>query len=284
MTLHFRCPVCAAPLSGGKTLVCPNRHSFDRARCGYVNLLLSNASKTQHGDDRAMVAARRAFLERGYYRPILRAVLDAATPCCPAGCRVLDAGCGEGWYTAELARALTDGGLGFSLLGVDISKEALRAAAGRLRMYGVGLTGNFDLAVASVFHLPVADRSCDLVLSLFAPCAPAEFARVLTPNGVLLRVVPAARHLWSLKRAVYGQPYENDEDDGRLEGFSPAERVRIRERLELDRNEDVRLLFAMTPYSFKTSPSDLAKLEKIHKISVELACDLLLYRKLAEFS
>ena len=100
----FRCPLCAAPLEREETRwFCPNRHSFDRASAGYVHLLPANQKHSRDpGDDKAMVAARSAFLEKEHYAP-LRDALCAAAVESLAGSPfpvLLDSGCGEGYYTA----------------------------------------------------------------------------------------------------------------------------------------------------------------------------------------
>lgn len=49
-------------------MICSNRHSFDQARSGYVNLLPVNQKRTkQPGDNKQMVHARTQFLDAGYY-------------------------------------------------------------------------------------------------------------------------------------------------------------------------------------------------------------------------
>ena len=66
--LDLLCPVCGGRLAREKKVWrCENHHCFDVARSGYVNLLPPSASGKRHGDDKRMVAARTAFLSRGYY-------------------------------------------------------------------------------------------------------------------------------------------------------------------------------------------------------------------------
>lgn len=128
------------------------------------------------GDDREMVAARAAFLERGYYAPLRQAleelVLEASAHL--EGPVLLDSGCGEGYYTAGMFRALERAGHRPRAAGIDISKYALRRAAKRLP------EGEF--AVASAYRLPLADASADLLTNVFSPLSAEEFARVLRPG------------------------------------------------------------------------------------------------------
>lgn len=266
----FCCPVCKGVLEKReKSLFCPNGHCYDISKYGYVNLLMSNQSSAKrHGDDRLMVEARRDFLDAGYYAPIRDALLEMALPCLQDGSRVLDAGCGEGWYTAALYNRAKAGGLHIAVACSDISKDALRYAARRLP--------GAEHAVSSSAHLPVADGGCDMLLNLFSPLEAAEFRRVLHPGGSLIRAVVLPKHLWGLKAAVYDVPYENDEPETELEGFELSGRVDIRTRIRVE-GRDVKRLFSMTPYYYKTSAADQAKLDALESIDTKLEVCLLKY-------
>ena len=268
----FCCPVCGGAFHReGGSLLCPAGHCFDRSKYGYVNLLRSNASSAKrHGDDRAMLLARRDFLDRGHYRPILEALLELALPLLRAGDRVLDLGCGEGWYARGLLDAAAAAGKPLSLAGVDISKEALRLAAKRLP--------EAELAVASAARLPLPEGGCELLLNLFSPLEPAEFHRVLSPEGRLLRAVVLPGHLLELKQAVYDRAYDNPEPATALEGFRLAAEKRVLAPLEL-KGEEIGWLFSMTPYYYKTSAADQAKLKELSRLSTRLAVALLLYER-----
>ena len=206
----FTCPICAAPLERGeRAYACPNGHAYDKAREGYVHLLPANKKHSKApGDDKGMAEARRRFLSGGYYGHLLAALCALGAEYAPPGEAVLDSGCGEGYYTAGLWEALGRP----PLAGIDLSKPSVRLAARRVP------EGEF--AVASAYHLPLADASVGLVLNCFSPLALDEFRRVLRPGGAFLYVVPAADHLWELKQVLYDQPYRNREEDVPYEGFS----------------------------------------------------------------
>lgn len=270
---QFRCPVCGQSLTQGeKTFFCVNRHSYDRAKTGYVNLLRSQASgKKRHGDDKRMVAARSRFLEKGYYRCLLRAVTEEALEVTGPHPVILDAGCGECWYTDGLWQSFRAAGREPEVLGVDISKDALAAGGKRNRA--------LRLAVASLFELPLADRSCDLVVNLFAPLALEEFRRVLKPGGTLLRGIPLERHLWGLKKAIYGTPYENEVDAPELPGLTFVKQREIRTVLRLNGTQEIADLFQMTPYYYKTGAADQAKAAELTTLETELEFAVRMYRR-----
>lgn len=270
---ELACPVCGRILRReDKTMRCADGHCYDLARQGYVNLLRSTQSKSKrHGDDKRMVRARTAFLNLGYYAILRDAVAEAACRCTQGGVDVLDVGCGEGYYTAAVLHALTQRGREVSVCGVDISRDALIEAHRR--------EPKLQLAVASVNHLPVANASCDLLLNLFAPQDAAEFARVLRPDGTLLRAIPLERHLWELKQAVYDVPYENQVADPTLPDFTLARQQTLRTRIRLTTPEAVQNLFRMTPYYYKTSARDQEKLRNLDHLETEIGFGLLEYRK-----
>ena len=174
---------------------------------------------------------------------------------------LLDAGCGEGWYTRQVAGCLQ--GRVDEVLAVDISKNALEL----LGKQG----GDISAAVASVFDLPVADKSCGIVLNIFAPISLDEYRRVLHKGGLLLLAVPLPRHLFGLKQAVYDRPYENVPPAERYDGFVLLERTELRETLRLTEQQDILDLFMMTPYYYKTGREDFAKLQQLTALETELA-------------
>lgn len=170
--MSFRCPVCSQELKKEEKIwVCPQGHTFDIAAKGYVNLLMSNSSGAKrHGDDRLMINARRDFLSKGFYEPLREAVYDALSADFPRDGTLLDAGCGECWYTSYFKSRLDESGLEPQVLGVDISKYALEKAP---KNCGV------ERAVASIYKLPVGGGECDALVNIFAPACPQEFSRVL---------------------------------------------------------------------------------------------------------
>ena len=124
-------------------MVCAKRHSFDMAKSGYVNLLLSkHIGKSVHGDNKMMVRARRDFLEKGYYSP-LKDVLCSKAEKYFSGGTILDAGCGEGYYTTAIFDKLESAGIAVEMYGIDISKAAAELAAKR--------RADIFFAAASVF-------------------------------------------------------------------------------------------------------------------------------------
>lgn len=266
------CPLCAAPLERTEGVyVCGAGHRYDVAREGYVHLLPANRLHSKApGDDKTMAAARARFLSGGHYahlRDALTALALAYTPDRPT---VLDSGCGEGYYTGAVHAALRDAGKAPRTAGVDLSKPSLKHAAKRER--------EAEFAVASVYHLPVADRSIDLLLNCFSPLALDEFRRVLQPGGVFLYVVPGPRHLWEMKEVLYDRPYKNPDEAVAYDGFAYLD-IRSPERAITLEGAAIMDLFRMTPYAWKTPRAGIERLTALKTLTVQAQFRVHAFRK-----
>lgn len=209
--LHvLRCPLCAAELAAvDNAITCPNRHTFNIARQGYLSLLSGHLRPTS-GDTSDMVQARRDFLQAGHYAPVTELLARLATSYAAPNGVVLDVGAGTGHYLA----AVLDGLPGAHGLGLDTSTHALRSAA---RAHPRGVAASWD-----VFQpLPVASGAVDLVLDVFAPRNAEEFYRVLRPSGALIVVTPTERHLSDLRQALEMLTVDPDKDDRLHRKLSP---------------------------------------------------------------
>ena len=269
----FRCPICGAPLSReGSCYRCPGRHSYDISREGYVHLLPANKKHSANpGDDREMIAARTAFLDGGWYAPLREQLSRLAVELTPDSPALLDAGCGEGYYTEGILSALEQAGKSPCVAGVDLSKFGLKKAAKRAR--------GAEFAVASVYHLPVADGSVDLLVDCFAPLAPEEYLRVLKPGGHFLYVVPAANHLMELKSVLYEHPYPNAEQAVPYEGFDYVDILPVTSVMELRDNPSLMALFRMTPYAWKTPKEGVERLSALTGLDVTMDFRIHVFQK-----
>lgn len=249
----FICPICREPLVKEETRCsCCNGHSFDLARSGYVNLLTASKKHSRNpGDGKEMVVSRREFLDRGYYAPLCKAVAMKAKEL--GGDVYFDAGCGTGYYTTAVNDSLSPS----VCMGVDLSKYAVETTAKREK--------NGFFAVASVYDLPVASESVDIITNIFSPMADSEYCRILKKGGSMIYVVPGPRHLYSLKELLYDSPYENQVSHPEYNGLVETERTECSFTIEPQSTEDVERLFGMTPY-FWRSPADA--LEKIRTMSL----------------
>ena len=268
MTIQYSsalaCPIDGLPLTrSGSSWQCPGAHSYDVARQGYINLLpVQNKRSKDPGDSKDMIIARQQFLAEGFYQPIADAVCKSVTTAISkhrgetaehglTGDRtghstthaitVLDAGCGEGYYLRELRRI----GLPLHLTGLDISKWAVIAAARQDKMA--------DWLVASNANLPQLPATQEIVLCMFGFPVYSEFARVLTRDGVLIKVDAGADHLLELREVIYPsiKPASNAEELPK--GFMLLEHRAVRYTISLNSQQQISNLLTMTPHLYRTT-------------------------------
>ncbi len=257
------CPVCGDDLEqAGRTFRCGNAHSFDIAREGYVNLLPGRARTPKiPGDSAPMLRARREFLDRGEYAPLACLVAGAAAEHLTAPGRedgiVAEIGCGEGYYIGRVQRILAERGNGrFRFFGMDRSRDAVRMAAKRYR--------DITFFAGDVWERVLfRDRSVRVLLDIFAPRNPDEFARVLEPGGLLLLVIPGGEHLAELRRELDLIGLESDKEERVLRKLSGDFRLARRRTLEYEmalESDELRALVGMSPSFHHVSGESLDRL------------------------
>lgn len=264
--MELLCPICGELLTKqDRSYVCANRHSFDVARQGHVNLLpVQHKRSLSPGDTAEQVVSRRAFLDGGFYAPIRDALCALAKD---HGCTgpILDIGCGEGYYSAELAKNLDA-----ELLGLDISKEAVRYAAGRYK--------NAIWICASAARLPVKDQSFGLLTSLFALTMPEEFKRVLRPEGAFIQALAAEDHLMGLKQIIYPELHHKEKfTTPDIPGFRLVESRKLQFTFTVE-GVQVQNLLSMTPHVYRIGKEGAQRLRQTEKLTDTASCVLNLYR------
>jgi 23S rRNA (guanine745-N1)-methyltransferase len=240
--ISYRCPHCPLILDdNGDGWACRGGHRFDRAREGYANLLPGGRLKGRPaGDDGDMVRARRRFFDHGHYRPVMDAVADMAASVSPRF--VLDAGCGEGSYLAQVCERTGSQGWGF-----DVSKPAIKLAARRYEQQ--------HFSVASSYVVPFDDDEFDVAISVFSPRHFPELHRVVRRGGVIVIASPGPGHLDGLTQWLYNDPRphapKQHTERGGEHGATEVERVQF--ELSLEPQDAVDLL-QMTPYWWSATP------------------------------
>ncbi len=206
------CPACrkadgtASLLErAGDDLLCSRGHRININRKGCINVL---SQQTDSCYDAALFAARRRVFAAGCYTPVAEAMdaLIAEHGTAETEKRLLDAGCGDGWYLdALLTRHPSWCGT-----GVDISRDAILQAT--------DLPCTALWCVGDLRRLPFADGSFDAVLDVLTPASYDEFARVTKPDGLLIKVYPGSGYLQELRAARGMTPYEEGQVDAYLRG------------------------------------------------------------------
>ena len=265
--MSYQCPVCASELQKNeKQYSCSQNHSFDIAREGYVNLLLANQKNSKEpGDSEFMVKARKSFLDAGYYDRLS----DALNGLLQKQSRILDLGCGEGFYSDRLWKFFESLGTEVQIFGIDISKTAVREAAKRNK--------NIEFCVGSNFKLPYKDASFDTVFSVFAPFDEKELKRVLAPGGRFICVRPASEHLCELSALVYEKPQLQGKTLSEISDLKLIEKKSVKYQMQLKTNQDITNLVSMTPYYWHLSEEKKAGFSTKENLSVTADFEIAYY-------
>jgi 23S rRNA (guanine745-N1)-methyltransferase len=261
----YVCPVCGGSLQllqSGKTYTCQNQHSFDLAKEGYLNLLpVQHKHSKEPGDSKQMMTARREFLEAGFYEPMAKtvAMMINANRTVGQNMRLLDLGCGEGYYSRKIA-SYCNHHEQIALHGIDIAKFAIAAAAKK--------QPNARFIVASSNRLPSPDQYFDFVLRVFAPSDDDELKRVLKSSGHLLTVTPGPRHLWQLKEFIYAEVKEHASESLVPQGFERLTTQRISYKITPNPQQRMALL-QMTPFAWRANESVQQSLSSVSELEIE---------------
>ncbi len=272
----LRCPLDKLPLQQSRDgLRCSAGHNFDIARQGYVNLLGPNDKRSRDpGDTKAMVAARRAFLQAGYFQLLADSMGHFLQGELEEGSVVVDAGCGDGYYTDQLCQQQDVPGRGSpAIISFDISKWAMQLAA---------RSGAATWLVASNRKIPLADGCADIVLSVFGFPHFAEFARILKPGGLLLLADAGPHHLLELREILYEslKPYRETSPAAAIDaGFRSAGRSETRFKTATLGHDAIDALLTMTPHLYRASAAGKQRASAIASLALTVDVRLELLRK-----
>lgn len=270
--MSYQCPICHQPLSPEATaLRCDNRHQFDRAKEGYVNLLpVQHKRSRQPGDSAEMMLARREFLDGGYYQPLQKKVCELFEQVLPvSSLSILDLGCGEGYYTHEVANRF-QARSETRVFGLDVSRAAVRFAAKRYH--------NVEFCVASSQRLPFASGFFDAVLRIYAPCNAEELLRVVKSQGYVLTVTPGPRHLIEFKELIYQEVRLHDDSPEQMDGFTLLEQHSLNYSMRLSSEMSAALL-QMTPFAWRARPEVWGVLATTNEFDCETDFTLRLWQR-----
>ena len=243
------CPKCNKVLFRVyNTYKCPNNHSYDIAKEGYVNLLLS---RTASGDDKDLVNGRIEFLNTGFYEPLQSRLEKIITDLSPNNdIKLLDMGCGTGYYTSAFGKIATT-------FGLDISKEAIKYAAKHDK--------NSTYLVASNKNAPFESHTFDFLVHIFSPIFENEDIRLLKNGGFLILVEAGPKHLIELKNLLYENTYFNEEKSHIFPTLKIVEKFSLKYSKEIDQTA-LKNLVKMTPYFYTTKKENFSALNVDKKI------------------
>ena len=245
----FACPICQENLTlVESSLKCENRHSFDLAKFGYVNL--APQIKQSANYDKENFQNRQQILEAGFYQAILEAVSDLLSNSKNAK-TILDIGCGEGFYSRKLQERHPDK----TFYAFDISKDSVQIAAKSEPNWAV------NWFVGDLARLPITDASMDILLDIFSPANYGEFRRVLSKDGILIKVIPTKNHLKEIRQKVQDQLTNKDYSNQDIKNhFQEHFTILSSQTASLTKpitTEQLQALLSMTPLLFHVDQSKI---------------------------
>lgn len=254
---YLFCPICHENLEVRQpgSLLCATGHCFDLSTKNYVNFA-TGSRQNKYG--KQLFENRRRLFRDGFYQPVLQE-LDAQLTALGGSLRILDAGCGEGYYAASLS---SQERLCFAL---DLVKDAVALAA----------SGNRQVKwmVADLARIPLQDHSMDVILNILTPANYQEFLRVLRPDGLLLKVVPGTNYLREIRECLSGrlqsEAYSNERVLSHLkDSMHINQRKQICYQLPVTPSQRDSFL-QMTPMLFNVPLSELSRSD-FSKITIDL--------------
>ena len=245
----FACPICQENLTlVESSLKCSNRHSFDLAKFGYVNL--APQIKQSANYDKENFQNRQQILEAGFYQAVLKGISDSLASK-PSAKTVLDVGCGEGFYSRKLQETHSNK----TFYAFDISKDSVQIAAKSEPNWAV------NWFVGDLARLPIKEASMDILLDIFSPANYREFRRVLSKDGILIKVIPTENHLKEIRQLVQDQltkkDYSNQDIKDHFQEHFSIQSSQIASLTKPITAEQQQALLSMTPLLFHVDQSKI---------------------------
>ncbi|WP_314848468.1 putative RNA methyltransferase [uncultured Streptococcus sp.] len=245
----FACPICQENLTLLETsFKCCNRHSFDLAKFGYVNL--APQIKQSANYDKENFQNRQQILEAGFYQAILEDISNLLATN-PSAKTVLDIGCGEGFYSRKLQESHSEK----TFYAFDISKDSVQIAAKSEPNWAV------NWFVGDLARLPIKDASMDILLDIFSPANYGEFRRVLSKDGILIKVIPTENHLKEIRQKVQDQltnkDYSNQDIKNHFQEHFTILSSQTASLTKTITTEQLQALLSMTPLLFHVNQSKI---------------------------
>ncbi|ACA36695.1 23S_rRNA m1G745 methyltransferase [Streptococcus pneumoniae] len=245
----FACPICQENLTLLETnFKCCNRHSFDLAKFGYVNLVPQIKQSANY--DKENFQNRQQILEAGFYQAILDAVSDLLASS-KTTTTILDIGCGEGFYSRKLQESHSEK----TFYAFDISKDSVQIAAKSEPNWAV------NWFVGDLARLPIKDANMDILLDIFSPANYGEFRRVLSKDGILIKVIPTENHLKEIRQRVQDQLTNKEYSNQDIkEHFQEHFTILSSQTASLTKTitaEQLQALLSMTPLLFHVDQSKI---------------------------
>lgn len=275
----FRCPICSLSLTitDQQSFICPNNHTFDIARQGYLNLLTRHVQTNYH---RELFEARREVIVASglfdmFNKKITNIINDQIAS--QQEITIIDMGSGEGSHLHTISHTLTTQfDKNITRIGIDISKEGILEAA---KSYADTIWLVADLAKP-----PLNDQICDLMLNILSPSNYGVFNRILKPDGIVVKVVPRQNYLRELREYFHKDSEREDYSNAKTVGhfkrhFKLVDQsvIHYTKTLEL---AALKALVKMTPLTWHASKEKVKQFLANEKGKITIDLEVLVGKKL----
>jgi len=270
------CPICESGMYiNDLRLICKNKHAFDIARQGYANLLnqvINTNYNKQLFESRKRLITNTSFFTN-LHEKITELILNDRFN---STIHILDAGCGEGSHLSQIHHYLIESEASIKAsAGIDISKEGILEAA---KYYQDQMW-----FVANLSNLPFQEHTFNVILNILSPANYREFARVLKPNGMVIKVVPQRGYLKELRMFEGGDDnhsfYSNENIvDLFYDHFKDVKKERLCYQISLGKTNTNELL-KMTPLTWKWPKEKVESFKNTATHTITVDFDVLIGRK-----
>lgn len=262
----FACPICQSDvhIDNLSRMICDNRHAFDIAKQGYINLM--NKPLTTNYHKQLFLARQQILTETTLYQSVIQAIVKIIEQSVPKEqLTILDMGCGEGSHLVQICRGLSKSSVG---IGIDISKEAIATATNH--------EDSIIWSVADIAQVPLKEHQADVVLNFLSPSNYAEFDRMMHDDGIIIKVVPNEDYLREIRDHLFQHTekknYSNQAVIDRFrEKYHIMTQQTIRDVHEIDQ-DTLDTFTQMTPLTWSASPAQLERLthSNINQLTIDL--------------
>ncbi|ACL18347.1 conserved hypothetical protein [Desulfitobacterium hafniense DCB-2] len=284
----LKCPIChnSMALINKKSLICRDKHCFDLAKQGYVNLL-SHGIKTKY--NKQLFEARKLLAQSGFFEPLNQLLCtlignlmnNSEGKAQGPFLNIVDAGCGEGSHLATIQQKLLQSkGIQPLGVGMDLAKEGIQMAA---RDYG-----SIFWCVADLAQCPFGDQQFNVLLNILSPANYSEFARILTDDGLIIKVVPEKDYLKELREILYEETAKQDYSNAKTRELFEnhlqlCKLVPLRYSVTLDQPL-IGNLVQMTPLTWGAEETRIAKVLKLESLEITIDLTIMVGQKREERS
>ena len=236
-----------------------------------------------------MVIARQAFLNTDFYRPISdslnQIIIDLALKL-EQPIQVLDIGCGEGYYSQRIHHSLSDHQIDHKLHGLDISKDAVIAAAKRAKAdaHEAGKEMTNEWLVASAIDIPLQEKSIDIATCLFTRLMPESYHKVIKQDGYFICINTGEKHLIELRKKLYDQitKVEFDPIKNMGEDFELVDQQQVNYKNTLSSQQQIQDLLLMTPHNWRTKAENKESLSTLEELTVTIDAQIHVFKAKAK--